>query len=384
MLHRWRRLTCGLRAYPALPPPPPPGQPGVSSRGFSSSSSSSSSSQPRSVPPRSPLATAALVAFPLATAGLGTWQLQRREDKIAALAATSEKLARPPMDIHDLPDVPAEAMHLRVRLQGWFGRPDRPPTDARPPPGALSVSPRVRTVDGTAVVGALSVAPFYLSKPDAPGEPSGAAVLVVRGWHPLLRGAPDAADNPAASVAWPAGPVCLEGVVRPSETPPSGGLGASNDVVRGQWTWLDGPALAVAAGLPSDAPLVELTLPAESTAPRRRTPVQNLRLAKEASDNRAERRRCAPGGASPSTLPWPLARHPTELVTSVVTPDGHLTYALTWFSLSALTGGMAARLLRPGRAVRMGVGGRGGEGRTGAARARERAPGGVETLVDGR
>lgn len=48
----------------------------------------------------------------------------------------------------------------------------------------------------------------------------------------------------------------VEGIVRGSEQPSR--FVPANDVARGQWFWIDVPALAAAAGLPLDTPLVEV------------------------------------------------------------------------------------------------------------------------------
>ena len=47
----------------------------------------------------------------------------------------------------------------------------------------------------------------------------------------------------------------VEGIVRGSEQPSS--FVPANDPASGQWFWIDVPALARAAGLPLDTPLVE-------------------------------------------------------------------------------------------------------------------------------
>jgi surfeit locus 1 family protein len=53
--------------------------------------------------------------------------------------------------------------------------------------------------------------------------------------------------------AWPQAEV--EGIVRSSEQPSS--FVPANDPASGQWFWIDVPALAAAAGLPPDTPLIE-------------------------------------------------------------------------------------------------------------------------------
>ena len=75
-------------------------------------------------------------------------------------------------------------------------------------------------------------------------------------------------SGPLADVpVLPAVQVEVEGIVRGSEQPSS--FVPANDPASGQWFWIDVPALARAAGLPLDTPLVEarLTLTG-STLPR--------------------------------------------------------------------------------------------------------------------
>jgi hypothetical protein len=53
--------------------------------------------------------------------------------------------------------------------------------------------------------------------------------------------------------------VRVEGIVRASE--PRGSFVPDNDPAAGQWFWVDVPALAKAAGLPPETPLIEVGLP---------------------------------------------------------------------------------------------------------------------------
>lgn len=70
-------------------------------------------------------------------------------------------------------------------------------------------------------------------------------------------------SRPASLRVAPSSGACaqveLEGIVRASEQPSS--FVPANDPASGQWFWIDVPALASAAGLPPDTPLIEARTP---------------------------------------------------------------------------------------------------------------------------
>ena len=115
---------------------------------------------------------------------------------------------------------------------------------------------------------------------------SGAIVLVDRGWVPLKRKAPS--TRPEGQVT---GAVTVEGTVRAPG--PWSWLAPDNDPVKGDWYYVDVPAMAAAAGLDNVMPYYVAAVP----------------------------------GSLPDTLPvgMPALRG---------LPDNHLQYALTWYALA--------------------------------------------------
>lgn len=129
---------------------------------------------------------------------------------------------------------------------------------------------------------------------------AGQVVFINRGFVPY-----DAQPDPV-----PSGPVTVTGLLRISE--PGGGFLRRNDPSAGRWYSRDVAAIAKAHGLPQ-----------ASTAPF-------FVDAAAATD------------ASPSR--WPRAG-----MTAVRFRDSHLSYALTWFALAALTAWAGLRLWRMDR-----------------------------------
>ena len=128
-----------------------------------------------------------------------------------------------------------------------------------------------------------------------------------------------------------------------------------NDPERGQWFFVDPPAMARALGLPEDAPLVEIIrepppAPGGGEAKRRPpTPMEILAL--------------RTGAAPAQDRSYPAPRGPEDLLEFPVMPRDHLNYAATWLTLSAAVGVMALRFLSgrgAGGAPRPPAGGGGG------------------------
>ena len=232
---------------------------------------------------------------------LGTWQLDRRAEKVRAIESR------------------IEAGERVVRASDASVESGRAPERARTEVvGELElektarVGPRARVVRGVATSGSLIVTPVRLR---AEGGRSGGwfgrrtaadggRALLVRGW------APDAWTD-----ASPSGGACVKtfGVARSSER--RGTFTPENDPERDRWYWLDAAALAESRGLPRDVPLVHATRE----------------------------------GGEDSQYPIQATRE--ELMTFPVSPEKHMGYALTWFTLSGFTAALAAARMRRGRLV---------------------------------
>lgn len=130
----------------------------------------------------------------------------------------------------------------------------------------------VRSSAGGAAMGAHVISPL--------SRDGGVPILVDRGWTPLDQ-----------AVDTPEGPVRLEGYVRPPET--AAWSAAADDLARRRFFTLDPAKIGLSLGLPAVAPFTLVLL--------------------------------GPPGASPE----PAQRLPRP-------PNDHLSYAITWFSLSAV------------------------------------------------
>ena len=296
----------------------------------------------------------ALLAPCAVTAGLGAWQLRRKGAKEALLEGRAGELARAPRPLREATAEAGAAgaeftpVVCRGVLEGG---------------SSLRVGPRARSEMGITKSGGLVVSPLRLE--------GGGAALLLRGWAPdswreataaaprnagdggggggrgrgrwfRERVAPAEATGPAREV-W--------GVLRRGERP--GPYTPENDPVRGQWFFVDPPAMSRALGLPEDTPLVEIVRePSKEggtgAGPRRPpTPMEILAL--------------RTGTAPAETREYPTPRGMEDLLEFPVMPRDHLNYAATWLTLSAAVGAMAFRFLStsraPGAAARGGGGG---------------------------
>ena len=130
---------------------------------------------------------------------------------------------------------------------------------------------------------------------------AGFTVLVNRGFVP-----PDRADPATRPGSGPTGHVAVTGLLRLSE--PGGAFLRSNDPASDRWFSRDVAAIAQARGLENVAPYF------------------------------------IDADAHPGTEPLPVGG-----LTVVSFRNSHLVYAITWFSLAALSLGGLAMLFRPGR-----------------------------------
>jgi surfeit locus 1 family protein len=149
-------------------------------------------------------------------------------------------------------------------------------------------------------------------------SPAGRPALLVRGWVP----AGWTEDHDEICIT------AVPAVVRASESPSS--FVPANDAARGTWHWLDGPALAAAAGLPPDTLLLEVVRPEGG---RSRPP--------GAMDVLGGRT-----GNKPPPPVYPLPRALADVASVSVTPATHAQYAATWGSLAVATAGLAVKALR--------------------------------------
>lgn len=230
---------------------------------------------------------------------LGAWQLDRRAEKVRAIESRIEAGGR--------------VVRAREASVESGRAPERARTEVV---GELElektarVGPRARVVRGVTTSGSLIVTPVRLrGEKEGKGgwfgrraEADGGRALLVRGW------APDSWTD-----ASPSGGACVKtfGVARSSER--RGTFTPENDPEKDRWFWLDAAALAESRGLPRDVPLVHAT---------------------------------REGGEDSQ---YPIRATREELMTFPVSPEKHMGYALTWFTLSGFTAALAMARMRRGR-----------------------------------
>jgi cytochrome oxidase assembly protein ShyY1 len=202
---------------------------------------------------------------------LGVWQLRRKDEKHALIAALSERLANDPVPLPHISQwtslTPARDEFRRVTLTGSF----QPEPEANVFSSGSSLRPDVSGV------GAFVFAPFHLASGDA-------TVVIDRGF---------VADSDRTRVApiTPGHDITLTGYLRFPET--AGLLTPKEEQAKRLWFVRDQRAMAAANGWGEVAPFY---IDLESPAP--------------------------PGGLP---KPGPLEVH---------LKDDHLQYAITWFGLA--------------------------------------------------
>ena len=311
------------------------------------------------------LRAAALLAPSAVTGGLGVWQLRRRGAKETLLEERAGLLAREPR-----PLLEAVAEEAAAGRGGASPGAEFTPVVCRgvlDEDASLRVGPRARSEMGITKNGGLVVSPLRLE--------GGGSALVLRGWAPDTWHASEAPPTPGGVPRAGAGAggggeggggggggraggvgrsswfgqadrvpaegrggraQTVRGMLRHGERP--GPYTPKNDPARGQWFFVDPPAMARALGLPEDSPLVEIMreppAASEGGGAKRRppTPMEILAL--------------RTGTAPAEDCSYPAPRGPEDLLEFPVMPRDHLNYAATWLTLSAAVGAMALRFLR--------------------------------------
>jgi surfeit locus 1 family protein len=234
-----------------------------------------------SVAVRGALVVCALLLIVL-FAGLGSWQVQRLQWKLALIERVDTRVHAAPV----APPPPARWARVskdtdeyrRVRLAGTF------------------------LYEYTTPVQALSElgSGYWLITPLC--TPDGAIVLVNRGFVPADQGGPKRYPaHKAQGAACPAqgAPATMTGLLRISE--PGGGFLRDNDPANNRWYSRDVQAIGQARGLYNVAPYF----------------VDAAR------------------GQDPADAP----EHPTGGLTVISFPNNHLVYALTWYALALMVAG---------------------------------------------
>lgn len=176
-----------------------------------------------------PTLWASVIAAPafVALLGLGTWQVQRLEWKLAQIEAREAALDLPLVALPLGEETLAEFDYRRVSITGRFLHDSE-----------FYLLPRV--FEGRA--GLHVVTPFERTE--------GPIVLVNRGWVPESARAPS--TRPEGQLS---GTVTVAGMAR--LTSPRNAFTPDNDAATNQWFWIDVPAMAQRAGITFQSVYVE-------------------------------------------------------------------------------------------------------------------------------
>ncbi|KAJ3673954.1 hypothetical protein LUZ60_005946 [Juncus effusus] len=302
---------------PSQPPPPPP-----------------AAFQSQSQEKERGLISKLLLFLPGAiTFGLGTWQLIRRQEKIEMLDYRRKRLETDPVTCKELPFLSSEIPSLEFRklvCEGDFEEEK-----------SVFVGPRSRSISGVTENG------YYVITPLIPREAGvQTPILVNRGWVPQswrdkhIKGENNSKeiskseqdkdkDKDEKTASWwnfrsmkkPSSPkvkenkppVRITGVIRSSENPSI--FVPQNDPKSHQWFFVSVPQIARECSLPENCIYVE---------------------AIEEDGNDA-------GGAR---NPYPVPKDADSLIKHSVTPQDHLNYTFTWYTLSAAVTFMAAKRIK--------------------------------------
>ena len=267
-----------------------------------------------------------LLLAPPALAGyLGFWQLGRREEKVAMLEERKRMMSHQddPQSVFQLMAVHAQSPgsgipeYMQVSAAGVYDEEK-----------SQFIGPRPRSTMGVTEAGYFMVTPLVQSSGDS-------AVLVLRGWVPASWKSGDIDKNPRSKTK---AQVNVRGVVRYSERPSM--FVPKNNAERGDWFFIDVPALCEATGLPESTPLIEIVTMDEEIVQSGgkanptamdilggRTTIQSVNDVRDGEE-------------------YPLPKSLGDMRHFSVMPRDHMNYALTWFSLSAATTGLAISILR--------------------------------------
>ena len=227
-----------------------------------------------------------LLMFPIASAGLGVWQLQRLEWKTNLLANLQKQIQEEPIDLLSISTASqlASLEYRRLRARGKF--------DPNPR-NQLYLKPRQLVVNEEAIlrgrnahqsnIGVHVITPFLV-------DGTNLRILVNRGWLPAS-GKENVHETATIGIEEPEQPIEIVGVVRASDSKPRYGM--KNDLSRNEWQIRDVEAMARAL----------------KTAP--------IFLDLEQDTSRTK----GPFGGQ----------------TQLSVRNEHLNYAITWFSLSVLS-----------------------------------------------
>jgi len=168
-----------------------------------------------------------LLAIPIVTFGLGTWQVYRLQWKKNLIKELETKTSSPPVELPLDPDQQESMIYRRVKINGEFDHANE-----------MYLGPRAINKDvqglGSNQVGFQVITPFKLAE-------SGEKILVNRGWVPKSRISPT--SRKAGQVD---GLIEMTGIVRKGEKKPA--FVNASEIEKSRWHFLDVASMASAVG----------------------------------------------------------------------------------------------------------------------------------------
>lgn len=264
------------------------------------------------------LRNALLVVPPIVAAYLGYWQVGRREEKIGMLEERQRVMAAeedaPSEVLFARQDAAVVPEYTKVGVSGRFEESE-----------SVFIGPRPRSSMGITEAGYFMVTPMYVD-----GD-AGKPVMVLRGWVPESWKKRHAEKPGLGSTK------SVRGVVRYSERPSR--FVPENCPRQRDWYYVDVPGLARAMGLPEWTHLIEVVTSSDGLMQyggKAKASAMDILAGKttvrQIHEERDEER-------------YPIPKSLGDMQHFSVMPRDHLNYALTWFSLSAATSGLAWKIL---------------------------------------
>ena len=265
----------------------------------------------------SALRNAMLILPPVVAAYLGFWQVGRREEKVEMLEERQRVMAAEDDASPDVLFARQDAVVPEYTKVGVSGRFDESQS--------VFIGPRPRSSMGITEAGYFMVTPMYV---DGDREKP---LMVLRGWVPeswKKRSVEKAGMGPITSI---------RGVVRYSERPSR--FVPDNCPRQRDWYFVDVSGMAKAMKLPDSTQLVEVVTTSDQL-------MQYGGKAKaSAMDILAGKTTVRQIRGERDEERYPIPKSLGDLQHFSVMPRDHLNYALTWFSLSAATSGLAWKII---------------------------------------
>jgi len=262
--------------------------------------------------------------LPPALAGfLGFWQVGRRKEKIEMLESRERMMNDGTMqDVFVLMDQSKDhsglAEYTPVSASGEYDESK-----------SIFIGPRPRSSMGVTESGYFMVTPLVQ-------KGSKDVVMVLRGWVPAdwKAGKRTRAIKSDGLIHY------ARGVIRYSERP--GVFVPENHPEKGDWFYIDVPGLAEAMGLPKTTPLIEILT---DEADIRQS---GGKVNPTAMDVLGGRTTMHAANAEKDRETYPLPKSMGDFRHFSVMPQDHLNYAITWFTLSAITSGLGYKVIKKG------------------------------------